>query len=70
MKLVHQGMILGEIEYTVYRDAETREAVDPRDVEEVTTPAKALVHAEDEARLVAERLARGGRREERRRASC
>ncbi len=55
MKLVHQGMILGEIEYTVYRDAETREPVDPRDVEEEATADKALVHRKSRRPLVAER---------------
>ncbi len=57
LKLVHQGMILGEIEYTLYRDAETRAAVDPRDVEEVTHPEKALVHAKTRRPVVAERVA-------------
>jgi leucyl-tRNA synthetase len=32
MKLVHQGMILGEIEHTAFLDAETRAPVDPREV--------------------------------------
>jgi leucyl-tRNA synthetase len=55
VKLVHQGMILGEIEYTIYRDAETREAVDPRDVEEVLKPEKGLVHRRSRRPVVAER---------------
>jgi leucyl-tRNA synthetase len=57
MKLVHQGMILGEIEYTLYRDAETRAPVDPREVEEVSQPAKGLVHGKTRRPLVAERVA-------------
>jgi leucyl-tRNA synthetase len=48
-KLVHQGMILGEIEYTVYRDAETKAAVDPRDVDDV------LVHKKTGRLVTAER---------------
>jgi leucyl-tRNA synthetase len=55
MKLVHQGMILGEIEYTVYRDAETREPVDPRDVEAVDKPEKGFVHEKTRRPLIAER---------------
>jgi leucyl-tRNA synthetase len=56
MKLVHQGMILGEIEYTVYRDKETMAAVDPGDVEEVTHPEKSLIHVKMKRPVIAERL--------------
>jgi leucyl-tRNA synthetase len=55
MKLVHQGMILGQVEYTVYRDKETGEAVDPRDVEEVSQPEAGYVHAKTKRAVVAER---------------
>jgi leucyl-tRNA synthetase len=55
VKLVHQGMILGEIEYTVYRDAETREAIDPREIEEVLKPEKHLVHQTTRRVVVTER---------------
>jgi leucyl-tRNA synthetase len=59
MKLVHQGMILGEIEYTVYRDKETGEPVDPKDAEEITEPEKGFVHAATRRPLVAERKHEG-----------
>ncbi len=51
VRLVHQGMILGEIEYTLYCDAETKEAVDPSDVDED------LVHKKTKRAVVAERVA-------------
>jgi leucyl-tRNA synthetase len=54
MKLVHQGMILGEIEFTVYRDAESGDAVDPKDVEE-TEDGEGFVHKGTKRKLLAER---------------
>src|SRR6185369_6757148 len=56
IRLVHQGMILGEIEYTVYRDQESGEPVDPRDVEETTeNKDKVLVHTKTKRHVVAEK---------------
>jgi leucyl-tRNA synthetase len=55
MKLVHQGMILGEIEYTVYRDKETGAPVDPREVEEGDPPEVPFVHVKTKAPIIAEK---------------
>lgn len=55
LRLVHQGMILGEIEYTVYRDKETGAGVDPRDVEEATAPEQGFVHKKSKAPILAEK---------------
>ncbi len=69
LKLVHQGMILGEIEYTVYRDAETRAAVDPREVEEAGAPRQGPRPRADRRARRPRARGRGRPREGRRRAS-
>ncbi|MDB4939059.1 MAG: Leucyl-tRNA synthetase, partial [Labilithrix sp.] len=55
LKLVHQGMILGEIEYTVFRDAASGAFVDPRHAKE-GEDGHSFVHAETGAALVTERV--------------
>jgi leucyl-tRNA synthetase len=52
MRLVHQGMILGEIEYTVYRDQASGTPVDPRDVE---SAGDTFAHKATKAPIVAEK---------------
>lgn len=53
MKLVHQGMILGEIEYTRYRDAATGELVGAEHAEE---DGDGIIHRSTKQKLTAERI--------------
>src|SRR5262249_43440556 len=56
MKLVHQGMILGEVEYTQYRDKETGELVSPEHVRAGGDEGGGFVHTSTNSPLIAERV--------------
>jgi leucyl-tRNA synthetase len=56
VKLVHQGMILGEIEYTAYVDKETRQPLDPKLVRAGSGDDAAFVHVETGRPVLAERV--------------
>src|SRR6185369_979094 len=59
MKLVHQGMILGEIEYTLNRLKESGAPVDPREVEETDQTDVPFVHAKTKAPIITEKKTEG-----------
>ncbi len=56
MKLVHQGMILGEIESTVYRDKATNDLVSAEQVKAGGSEDEGFFHAHTGAELVTERV--------------
>jgi leucyl-tRNA synthetase len=56
MRLVHQGMILGEVEFSRYEDAETAEPVSAEHVKAGGGEDKGFVHAHTERPLVVKRL--------------